>query len=193
MRLAGGAAVAAAAGPLVHGLQPTRPLDLAGCRRRRVAPARPRWPTSSPGVVTTDEKLNTFEQITSYNNFYEFGTGKDDPQRYAGRLKTSPWKVKIDGHCNKPADYLLEDLIKPHAARGARLPPALRRRLVDGDPVDRHSAEPRSSSGREPTSKATFVEFTTLLRPSEMPGQNTADASSGRTSKGCGWTKRCTR
>ena len=67
-----------------------------------------------PKVVATDEKLNTFQEITSYNNFYEFGTGKNDPQRYAGRLKTTPWKVKIDGLCAKPADYLLEDLIKPH-------------------------------------------------------------------------------
>ena len=56
-------------------------------------------------AIATDEKLNTFEEITSYNNFYEFGTGKDDPQRYAGTLKTSPWTVKIDGLCNKPADY----------------------------------------------------------------------------------------
>ena len=48
-------------------------------------------------MIATDEKLNTFEEITSYNNFYEFGTGKDDPARYAGRLKTSPWTVKVDG------------------------------------------------------------------------------------------------
>jgi sulfoxide reductase catalytic subunit YedY len=70
-------------------------------------------PAYKPKVVTTDEKLNTFEEITSYNNFYEFGTGKNDPQRYAGRLKTSPWKVKVDGHCSKPADYDLGDLIRP--------------------------------------------------------------------------------
>ena len=55
-----------------------------------------------PKVVTTDEKWNSFEDITSYNNFFEFGTGKDDPARYAGRLKTSPWKVKIDGHARSP-------------------------------------------------------------------------------------------
>ena len=67
----------------------------------------------TPGVVTTHEPWNTFEDITGYNNFYEFGTGKADPKRYAGILKISPWKVKIDGQCGKPADYLLEDLIEP--------------------------------------------------------------------------------
>src|SRR5262245_10847618 len=65
-----------------------------------------------PKVVSTDEPLNRFEDITSYNNFFEFGTGKNDPQRYAGSLKTSPWTVKIDGLCNKPASYQLEDLIR---------------------------------------------------------------------------------
>ncbi len=124
------------------------------------------------GVVTTDEKWNTFEQITSYNNFYEFGNGKDDPQRFAGRLKTSPWKVKIDGHCSKPADYLLEDLI-----RDVQLEERVYRlRCVEAwSMVIPWVGIPLSSilKRAEPTSKATFVEFTTLLRPSEMPGQNT--------------------
>ena len=124
-----------------------------------------------PKVVATDEPLNTFEHITSYNNFYEFGTGKNDPQRYAGRLKTSPWKVKIDGLCAKPAEYLLEDLIRPH-----RLEERIYRlRCVEawsmvipwvgiplGEVIKR----------AEPQGKAAYVEFTTLLRPSQMPGQN---------------------
>src|SRR5437763_15058185 len=63
-------------------------------------------------VVTTSETLNKYEEITGYNNYYEFGTGKSDPARRAGQLKTSPWTVKIDGLCNKPGDYHLEDLIK---------------------------------------------------------------------------------
>jgi methionine sulfoxide reductase catalytic subunit len=126
-----------------------------------------------PKVVATDERLNSFEEITSYNNFYEFGTGKDDPQRYAGRLKTSPWKVKVDGLCNKPADYLLEDLIKPLELEER----IYRLRCVEAwSMVIPWVGIPLSSilKRAEPNAKAAFVEFTTLLRPSEMPGQNEA-------------------
>src|SRR3954471_19414320 len=69
-------------------------------------------PNVTKKMVTTDEPLNKFEEITRYNNYYEFGTGKSDPAKYAGQLKTSPWAVKIDGLCNKPGDYHLDDLIK---------------------------------------------------------------------------------
>ena len=126
-----------------------------------------------PKVVTTDERLNSFEDITSYNNFFEFGTGKDDPRRYAGRLKTTPWKVKIDGFCAKPAEYLLEDLIKPFELEER----VYRLRCVEAwSMVIPWVGIPLSSilKRAEPTPKATFVEFTTLLRPSEMPGQNQA-------------------
>ena len=126
-----------------------------------------------PNVVTTDEKKNSFADITSYNNFFEFGTGKDDPARYAGRLKTSPWKVKMDGHCAKPAEYLLEDLIKPFELEER----VYRLRCVEAwSMVIPWVGIPLSSilKRAEPTAKATFVEFTTLLRPSEMPGQNEA-------------------
>lgn len=54
---------------------------------------------------------NTLEQIRSYNNFYEFGLGKDDPARNAGAMQTSPWTVKIDGLVDNPGDYELADLI----------------------------------------------------------------------------------
>jgi sulfoxide reductase catalytic subunit YedY len=123
-----------------------------------------------PGPFGTDEKQNTLEEITSYNNFYEFGTNKDDPQRYAGRLKTNPWTVKVDGHCAKPGDWHVEDLIKPHQLEER----VYRLRCVEawsmvipwvgvplGDVLKRF----------EPTSKAAFVEFTTLFRPAEMIGQ----------------------
>ena len=125
---------------------------------------------SSRKVVATDEKLNSFEDITSYNNFYEFGTGKNDPQRYAGRLKTSPWKVKIDGLCAKPADYALEDLIKPHQLEER----IYRLRCVEAwSMVIPWVGIPLAEiiKRAEPQGKAAFVEFTTLLRPSEMIGQ----------------------
>ncbi len=125
-----------------------------------------------PKVVSTDEPLNSFEDIVSYNNFYEFGLGKDDPQRYAGRMKTSPWRVKIDGLCAKPAEYLVEDLIKPFELEER----IYRLRCVEAwSMVIPWVGIPLSSilNRAEPQAKATFVEFTTLLRPSEMPGQQT--------------------
>jgi sulfoxide reductase catalytic subunit YedY len=169
IRLAGGAALVAAAGPLITGCGGDR-LSADGIEAGE-AGGQVALPGIKPKVVTTDEKLNSFEDITSYNNFYEFGLGKDDPQRYAGRMKTSPWKVKIDGHCAKPAEYLLEDLIRPFELEER----VYRLRCVEAwSMVIPWVGIPLSSllKRAEPTGKAAFVEFTTLLRPSEMPGQN---------------------
>jgi sulfoxide reductase catalytic subunit YedY len=169
MRLAGSAVVAAAAGPLIPGCT-SDPVS-AGAAGETLAAGQMVLSNVKPKVVTTDEKLNSFEEITSYNNFYEFGLGKDDPKRYSNRMKTSPWKVKIDGHCNKPAEYLLEDLTKPIELEER----IYRLRCVEAwSMVIPWVGIPLSSilKRAEPTAKATFVEFTTLLRPSEMPGQN---------------------
>ena len=167
MRLAGGAALAVAASPLLTACgSDTLAAGGEGATQTALSGIKSK-------VVTTDEKLNSFEDITSYNNFYEFGTGKDDPARYANRLKTSPWKVKIDGLCAKPAEYLLEDLIKPFQLEER----IYRLRCVEAwSMVIPWVGIPLSSilKRAEPTAKATFVEFTTLLRPSEMPGQNQA-------------------
>jgi sulfoxide reductase catalytic subunit YedY len=129
-------------------------------------------PNVQKSKFSTTEPLNELNDIITYNNFYEFGTNKEDPSRRAGRLKTHPWTVKIDGHVSKPADYRLEDLLKwfPLEERIYRL------RCVEAwsmvipwvgfslaDLVKRV----------EPTSQAKFIEFTTLYRPDEMPGQNT--------------------
>ena len=170
IRLAGGAAIAAATGSLVGGCADGAAAGLGG------SPGdvgQSPLEGVKPKVVATDEKLNSFEEITGYNNFYEFGTGKNDPQRYSGRLKTSPWKVRIDGLCAKPAEYLLEDLIRPHQLEER----IYRLRCVEawsmvipwvGIPL----AEVIKRA--EPEGKAAYVAFTTLLRPSEMPGQNMA-------------------
>ena len=66
------------------------------------------------GPFSSDEKPNSWEDITTYNNFYEFGTAKDDPSAYAQGFVTRPWSVKISGECDKPGDYQLEDIIGPH-------------------------------------------------------------------------------
>ena len=64
---------------------------------------------------STDEKKTSREDVTSYNNYYEFGTGKEDPAAKAHTLKTSPWTVKVDGLVGKPAEFGIEDLIKASA------------------------------------------------------------------------------
>jgi len=119
---------------------------------------------------STAEKANTFAEVTGYNNFYEFGTAKDDPAANAGRLRTRPWTVVVDGECEKPGRLLLDDLLKPHPLEER----IYRLRCVEawsmvipwlgfplGDLVKRFA----------PTSRAKFVEFTTLLDPKQMPGQ----------------------
>ena len=77
-------------------------------------------------AFSTNEPPTPKADITTYNNFYEFGTGKGDPSSYAGSLKTSPWSVQIDGLVSKPATYTLEDMLKPVTPRRAHLPDALR-------------------------------------------------------------------
>ena len=164
IRLAGGAALATA-GASLAAWEATARLDAA------TPAAQSPLQNVRPKVVSTDERLNSFEDITSYNNFYEFGPGPKDPQRYAGRMKTSPWTVKIDGLCDTPATYHLEDLIRPHQLEER----IYRHRCVEAwSMVIPWVGVPLSAVLRRatPQANATFVEFTTLHRPSEMPGQN---------------------
>ena len=116
------------------------------------------------------ETLTPYEDVTTYNNFYEFGTEKGDPAANAHTLKTTPWRVKIDGLVNKPADYHLDDLVKPQALedRVYRLRCVERWSMVIpwvGFPLA------HVLKRIEPKSEAKFVEFTTLLNPQQMPGQ----------------------
>src|ERR1051326_6929875 len=75
----------------------------------------PNHQKTTVAAFTTTEKPNAYQDIATYNNFYEFGTEKGNPWENAGGLKTKPWTVKIDGMVTKPGDYHLEDLIKPYA------------------------------------------------------------------------------
>jgi sulfoxide reductase catalytic subunit YedY len=127
-------------------------------------------PTSVRQLARDDEKLTPYEDVTGYNNFYEFGTGKDDPSRNAGRLRTRPWKVEIAGEVKRPAVYDLDDLLKPYTP----VERVYRLRCVEGwSMVIPWLGIPLTDIiGRlEPTSKAKFVEFTTLHDPQQMPGQ----------------------
>jgi sulfoxide reductase catalytic subunit YedY len=63
---------------------------------------------------STDQQPNSWEDVTGYNNYYEFGTGKEDPARNAGDFKPRPWTVVIKGECDKPGKYNYEDLVSPH-------------------------------------------------------------------------------
>jgi sulfoxide reductase catalytic subunit YedY len=126
-------------------------------------------PNVTRKMVTTTEPLNKFEEITGYNNYYEFGTRKSDPAKYAGQLQTTPWTVKIDGLCNKPGDYALDDLIKT-ADLEERV---YRFRCVEAwSMVIPWIGIPFAAviKRADPQPKATFVEMQTVLRPKEMPG-----------------------
>ncbi len=119
---------------------------------------------------STDETPTSLKDITSYNNFYEFGTDKSDPARNAGRLTVKPWKVKIDGMVGKPGEYDLDDLLK-----GMTIEERIyRMRCVEGwSMVIPWNGFPLASLLKrvEPQSGAKFVAFETLVRPSEMSGQ----------------------
>mgnify|MGYP000047124468 CR=1 FL=1 len=68
----------------------------------------------TPTDYRVDEDKTPFEAVTSINNFYEFGMGKDDPARYADEMSIEPWTIEVEGHCDKPGTISLEDLVKPH-------------------------------------------------------------------------------
>ena len=65
-------------------------------------------------MVPTTDSPTPFDAVTTYNNFYEFGTNKDDPARNAGGFKPRPWSVAVEGECAKPGTYDLDDILKPH-------------------------------------------------------------------------------
>jgi sulfoxide reductase catalytic subunit YedY len=124
--------------------------------------------TKSP--FSSSEAPNSFEEISSYNNFYEFGTGKEDPARYAHTLRTEPWSVTIEGEAEVTGRFNLEDILKPHPLEER----IYRLRCVEawsmvipwigfplGDLIKRF----------KPTSRAKYVEFITLHDPEQMPGQ----------------------
>jgi sulfoxide reductase catalytic subunit YedY len=117
-----------------------------------------------------DEPLNTWEEITTYNNFYEFGTGKSDPSRNSGSFRPRPWTVEVGGHVAKPGTYGLEELLAPHRLEDR----VYRMRCVEAwSMVIPWRGFPLAELIRrvEPTGSAKFVEFTTVVRPEEMPGQ----------------------
>ncbi len=138
-----------------------------------IGPARADGLSYKPGTLIPQEPATSRDSITSYNNYYEFGTGKSDPEARAGKLKTQPWSVTLDGECAKPATLALEDLLAPEMLEER----IYRHRCVEGwsmvipwvgIPLSRILAR------AEPTANARYVGFETLVRPKEMPGQRSA-------------------
>jgi sulfoxide reductase catalytic subunit YedY len=123
-----------------------------------------------PAKYSTDEEQTPLDDVTSYNNFYEFGTDKRDPARMAHTLRTRPWSIVVDGHCEKPGTVGFEDLISGHSLQER----IYRLRCVEawsmvipwvgiplGDILKKH----------QPTSKAKYVMFETLVDREQLPGQ----------------------
>ncbi len=128
------------------------------------------WKPAHPGKYSTTEDLNSYKDITSYNNFYEFGTDKSDPARYASTLRPSPWKVSVEGCVKKPAVYALDDLLKGQTMEDR----IYRHRCVEGwSMVIPWLGFPLANliAKVEPTSKAKYIQFVTLSAPDQMPGQ----------------------
>lgn len=118
-------------------------------------------------------ELTPLKDITSYNNFYEFGTGKEDPAQNAGSLKTRPWTVTVEGEAGKPKVFDIDELLKlaPLEERIYRL------RCVEAwSMVIPWIGFPLSELLKrvEPTGNAKFVEFVSLHDPEQMPGQKSA-------------------
>ena len=127
-------------------------------------------PNVTPGPFGTSEARTPYEDVTTYNNFYEFGTDKASPARNAGSLRTSPWTVRVDGECRRQGNFPLDDLVKPQALEER----VYRLRCVEGwSMVIPWVGFPLRAliERAEPNPKAKFVEFTTLLDPRQMPGQ----------------------
>jgi len=120
---------------------------------------------------STEAKPNTLSDITNYNNFYEFGYGKEDPARNAGALTISPWSVKVGGLVDRPGTYDLADLLKGVAVRDR----TYRLRCVEAWSMvipwqGVQLSDLLTKFGVQPSAK--YVAFETLYRPSEMPYQS---------------------
>ena len=124
-------------------------------------------------AFSTDEEQTSYEDATTYNNFYEFGTDKGDPAANAHTLKPRPWSVAVEGECAKPGNYDFEDMLKSLTVEER----IYRFRCVEawsmvipwvgfelGELLKRF----------EPNGNAKYVEFETLVDPEQMPGQRSS-------------------
>ena len=130
-------------------------------------------PIGKPFGLQPDDKATPWEDVTGYNNFYEFGTGKDEPAELARGFKPRPWTVTVDGMVKKPAAYALDDFVKAGKVEDR----IYRHRCVEAWSMVipwRGIMLADVLKRAEPAPGARFVEFTTLYDPSRMPGQRSA-------------------
>jgi sulfoxide reductase catalytic subunit YedY len=120
-------------------------------------------------LSTTGEQLTPYKDVTTYNNYYEFGTGKDDPSETANKLRTRPWSIAVEGEVGKPKVFTIEEILKlaPLEERVYRM------RCVEGwsmvIPWVGYSFS-EIIKRVQPTSKAKYVQFTSLADPEQMHG-----------------------
>jgi DMSO/TMAO reductase YedYZ molybdopterin-dependent catalytic subunit len=130
--------------------------------------------TTVKSPLSTTETPNTWEHVTTYNNFYEFDSGAGGgPARLAGNFKTEPWTVSVEGECARPGKMNLEDVLKGETLEDR----IYRHRCVEAwSMVIPWVGFPLANFVKrcQPTAKAKFVEFTTLLDPRQFPGQRTS-------------------
>jgi sulfoxide reductase catalytic subunit YedY len=144
-------------------------LSPAGSERARAQGARAKLPNVRKSQFSTDEKLNSYDDITGYNNYYEFGTDKDDPKANAHRLVTRPWTIRVEGLVKAPATYDIDTFLKPHALEER----IYRLRCVEAwSMVIPWIGFPLADVIKrlEPLPSARFIEFTTLADAKQMPG-----------------------
>lgn len=133
-------------------------------------PAGPRLQYTRNAQYSVTDPPNKYEEITTYNNYYEFGTDKEDPSHNARAFNPHPWSVTIDGEAEVKGKFTLEDILRPHALEER----IYRFRCVEAwSMVIPWVGFPLSAllARFKPTSKARYVELTTLYDPQRMPGQ----------------------
>ncbi len=138
--------------------------------RVQAAAAGVRLENVTESKFSTDEKLTPREDATTYNNFYEFGTGKKDPSRYGQAFETEPWSIEVTGECEKPGTLDLEEFVQPHQLQER----IYRLRCVEAwSMVIPWVGFPLGPVLKrfQPTSRAKYVAFRTLHDPEQMPGQ----------------------
>ena len=145
---------------------------IAGLAAATLAPGRGRAAgiTGRPSPFSTDDAPTAIEHVTGYNNFYEFGTAKEDPARNAHTLTTTPWSVVVDGLVANPGTYALEDLYSTDSLEER----IYRLRCVEGwSMVIPWVGFPLAEilDRADPDASAKYVAFETLVRPEEMPAQ----------------------
>lgn len=135
-----------------------------------------RKPVPADGPFNTSEQKTPFDDVSTYNNFYEFGTDKRDPSSNADNFRIEPWSVEVKGEVAKPGVYTLEDLIKPHALEER----IYRLRCVEAwSMVIPWVGFPLSDliARFEPTANAKYIEFLTLVDKEQMPEQGSRFAT----------------